>query len=59
MASHWRGHDWDPAKFYFLGDSAQKELQRFQATIHQQKALSIQLINGTQHFKQFICENYL
>jgi hypothetical protein len=27
-----RGHVWGPAKFYFLQDSAQKELQHFPAT---------------------------
>jgi hypothetical protein len=29
-----RGHVWGPTKFYFLRDSAQKELQRFPATQH-------------------------
>jgi hypothetical protein len=32
MALHYRGHDWGRTEFYFLRDSAQKELQRVRAT---------------------------
>jgi hypothetical protein len=62
MALHYRGHDWGRTEFYFLRDSAQKELQRVPATCAN-RIPTIQLITllqlGFHKQLSIIGENYL